>query len=184
MTARWLLLASLSTVPAAGLPGSDTPDWGKVEAAAHAYSNEPSCTNAESLIALIPDRALAREEHTGSATFEVLYRLLPPLEGQMLYGDECAARVAFRLRRVADAAFAEDLNAALGALATTRPLLFLRETARSGQGCDVVTSFFTDYSESEASAEKKLRLERLQQPVPAALKPLRSKCVQLLRSSP
>jgi len=184
MRVRWLLLASLSSVPAAGLPPSDTPDWGKVEVAAHAYSKEPSCANASSLIALIPDRALAREERTGSATSEVLYRLLPPLEGLMLYGNVCATRVAFRLRRVADAAFAEDLNAALGALATTRPLLFLQQSARSGQGCDVVTFFWTDYSEPEVSAERKLRLERLQQPVPAALKPLRSKCVQLLRSSP
>jgi hypothetical protein len=184
MKARWLLLASLSALPAVGLSASDTPDWGKVEAAAHAYSKEPSCTNASSLIALIPDRALAREERIDGATSEVLYRLLPPLEGLMLYGDACATRVAFRLCRVADAAFAEDLYAALGALATTRPLLFLQETARSGQGCDVVTFYWTDYSEPEARAERKLRLERLQQPVPAALKSLRSKCVQLLRSSP
>ena len=184
MRARRLLLASLCILPAAGLLASDTPDWGQVEAAAHAYPKAPSCENASSLIALIPDRALARQERPSSATSEVLYRLLPPLEGLMLYGDVCATRVAFRLRRVADAAFAEDLNAALGALATTRPLLFLQQSARSGQGCDVVTFFWTDYSEPEVSAERKLRLERLQQPVPAALKSLRSKCVQLLRSSP
>jgi hypothetical protein len=184
MKVQCLLIASLAAFPAVGLPASGTPDWGQVGAAAHAYSKEPSCANASSLIALIPDRALAREERTGSATSEVLYRLLPPLEGLMLYGDVCATRVAFRLRRVADAAFAEDLNAALGALATTRPLLFLQETARSGQGCDVVTFFWTDYSEPEASAERKLRLARLQQPVPAALKSFRSKCVQLLRSPP
>jgi hypothetical protein len=162
-----------------GVPGSDP-----VLTATSVYSKEPSCPNAASLMALIPDRTLARQERPSRAANDALYGLLTLLQARLLHGDACAARLAFRLRRVSDAAFAEDLSEALGALATTRPLLFLQEVQRSGQGCSVVTSFDSDYSPSEERAERALRLSQLQRPVPASLSAVRSECLHLLRAAP
>jgi len=178
MKTRWLAIALL----AAASPSAATSE--QLVAAAAAYATEPSCSNASSLLGLIPDRELARDEWPDSKAAEALFGLLTPLEAQLFRGDACAARLAFRLRRASDAAFSEELEVTLGALATMRPLLYLQEAAHSKLGCSGVAAFDPDLSESETRAERQLRLKRLQEPVPAALEVTRKQCVHLLKSSP
>jgi hypothetical protein len=156
-----------------------------VAQAARTYERVPSCQHADALIALIPNRELAIPERPSQEVVGLLYGQLTLIQAQLFLGDACAARLAFRLSRVADAAFGEDLSATLGSLATTRPELFLRELARSGLSCQAITAYSSDYSVSEARSERALRIQRLRElSIPAVLQPVRSQCLRALEGSP
>ena len=182
-----MIVSLLLTVMAsqAASPGTpQAPAWSQVAQATRTYEREPSCQHADALIALIPNRELAIPERPGPEVVGLLYGQLTLIQAQLLLGDACAARLGFRLSRVADAAFGEDLAAALGSLATTRPELFLRELARSELSCQAITAYSANYSLSEARNERALRLQRLREVrVPAALQPVRRQCLRALEGS-
>lgn len=164
-------------------PGVRTPDWVAVQSAARSYKAIPSDDNARRLCQLIPDRELDVSERPPEDAVSTLYGLVQLLEAQMFLGDSSAVRVAFRLRRVADAAFAEDLDVALGALATNRPELFLRELNRAKASCECVAQFSTDITEQEVERERRLRLARLRESVPRELEASKEKCIKMLIDS-
>ncbi len=158
------------------------PDWPAVQRAFAAYMKVPDCRNADTLVSLIPDRELEVAERPDGKTTDLLYSNLAILQVGMLFGDPCATRLAFRLLRVADAAFAEDLEASLGALATSRPRLFLAELAQARVNCVVVAAFYSDYSDEEHNGELRLRVQRLREPVPRSLDAARACCLRALEA--
>ena len=161
-------------------PGMRTPDWVAVESAARSYKAIPSDDNARQLYRLIPDRELDISERPPDDAVKTLYGLVQLLEAEMYLGNSWAARLAFRLQRVADAGFAEDLDVALGALATNRPELFLRELNRAKASCECVAQFSTDITDQEVERERRLRLARLRQSVPKELEASRKECLKML----
>ena len=134
-------------------------------------------------MAAIPDRRLQETELPDPHTRGLLYSQLTLLESRMFHGDPCAVQLAFRLRRLSDAAFGEDLSAAIGALATTRPRLFLTQLSRSGMSCEPVLSFDSDYTSEELQNECALRTQRLRQVDIPTLLDVRDRCLALLEAS-
>jgi len=178
MTATWLLLFTITqaAAPSATAP----PDWASVIRLAHSYSATPNCENATALVERLPDFELEVAHRPDYRTVEALYRLMPLLESRMFYGDSCAAHVAFRLTWTADAAFSEDLGAALGSLATNRPNLFLTELASAGVPCDRALGFNTDFTAQEFTDERQLRIKRLREFSKPDLDALRIECLTIL----
>ena len=158
------------------------PEWSKVAAAARSYQREASDENAARLYRLVPTRELSISERPDDSTRRLLYSLVPDLERRMFYGDLWSTRLAFRLLNAADAAFSEDLGAALGSLATNRPELFLRELELEGGSCYLITMFNPDYDERWIKSERRLPIARLRETAPTSLEPRRRECLRLLLS--
>jgi len=181
-----MILAILVSFSLAASTGSSleqqAPDWPQVQKLAREYSRVPSCDNAIALISALPDQPPPIRHRPDAETQTVLYEQVSLLEARMFHGDSCAVRLAFKLLNVSDAAFSEDLTAALGALVSTRPELFMRELPEARQGCELAGRFSVDYTVEEIDHETRLRIGRLREVSAPGLLEIRNRCIDVLEA--
>lgn len=179
------------------------PDWKAIELAGSNYWQKPTAENAFRLWALLPNYdsqagqfldtpQIGIEPSTDpfrrpGPLFEKLYALLRCIEPGLLVGRSAEVRLAFRLLHIADAAFAEDLSALVGRLATTRPDIFLRELALMRHEfpeerlVDLSRWVDSDLSDRQAIGELRARQKALQKVTAPQYQHLRDACLNQIK---
>jgi hypothetical protein len=187
------LNACLIAIGLSSVCSAESPDWAKVTGAWDTYCRDPTEQTAATLLALLPERELPIAERPDSHTVNELYYGLTCLSKRMQVGNESAIRIGFRLLYVADAAFAEDLSAALGELSRTHPSLFLRllraarlaapsEDSQYHDPIWVVDSFDSDLTLEQAQQDREERIDALSEVRDPETSQVRDEAVKLLRS--
>jgi len=180
-----ILVASIAEATAPVPQGS--PDWSEVSVAAEQYRAHPGTATARRLLAAIPDRPLSAPPEV----FELLWSLVDTIQHGGQTGQQAAVELGFRLLRVSDAAFGEDLSVSLGSVATSQPKLFLtvlssvlRKNAWASDPTEVVTSFDPDLDSVTRHAEHVRRVAALQSVRTRSLRSLRDTCLMQLAEPP
>jgi hypothetical protein len=180
-----------------------TPDWKAIEAAADSYWHQPTAENAARLWSLLPNFRPTDDQyppyydaaHDPFDTWEdpwshpgavgaKLEALVWCIEPEFLRGRSAEVRLAFRLLHFAGAAFAEDLSALLGCLATTRPDVFLSELAElqdefpEPRLVELAGDISCDLSERQALAELRARQRALRKVTVPQYRALRDACLE------
>lgn len=173
-----------------GVVRASTPraiDWDAIHGAFAAYCDYPSDKNAVKVIGLLPDSGIqysgAKQEHD---TIDFVYSNLVMVERQVLSRDPNAVRLAFRLKTIADGAFAEDLDVLLGRLIRIDPTLFLQQLKEHGRvnRLDGLVGNLGDPYVDRFDAQRleiQKRIGALKSVSDPALKELADRCIQELK---
>jgi hypothetical protein len=93
-------------------------DWKIIKADYANYIKKPSKQNAEILLAVLPREYISfnniDDNENQALGYLSAWKSLKKIQDEIVMGDIYAMRIAFRLRAVADGAFAEDLDIAIG----------------------------------------------------------------------
>ena len=164
-------------------------DWARVRTAFSAYDELPSPQNVLRVIEVLPKHGHVR--YTGTKeeeeSLDLINSHLAMLQRQVLSRDPTAVDLAFRLKNVADGAFAEDLDVMLGQLIRIDPSLFLRSLKSAPHQLRTLSGLvgnfgdpYVDKPEAQAfEAEKRIRA--LQTVADPHLAGVREKCVEALK---
>jgi hypothetical protein len=128
----------------------------------------------------------AKQEHD---TIDFIYDNLGMLKRQVLSRDPNAVRLAFRLKTIADGAFAEDLDILLGRLIRIDPTLFVRQLKEYGKvnRLDGLVGNLGDAYVDRFDAQRleiKKRIRALESVSDPALKELADQCIKELKHQP
>jgi len=181
-----LLFTSLPTIA----QKNGSVDWDGVHKSFEAYTQYPSTKNAIKVISLLPERdhvTYTGEKNESEAT-QFVYQNLGMLERQVISRDPNAIKLAFRLKAIADGAFAEDLDVLLGQLIRIDPALFLRQlkNAKVQNGrLDALVGNYGDIYADKVEAQRletKERIRALETVSDSALKEIQDKCLVELKT--
>jgi hypothetical protein len=181
-----LLFTSLPTIA----QKNGSVDWAGVHRSFEAFSQYPSTENAIKVISLLPERdhvTYTGEKNENEAT-QFVYQNLGMLERQVISRDPNAIKLAFRLKAIADGAFAEDLDVLLGQLIRIDPALFLRQlkNAKVQNGrVDALVGNYGDIYADKVEAQRletKERIRALETVSDSALKEIQNKCLVELKT--
>ncbi len=102
------------SIPAVGQITSPV-DWDGIHQAFAAYDEYPSSANAMKVMSLLPESDVKyTNERKENEAIQFVYQNVGMLERQVISRDPDAVKLAFKLRTIADGAFAEDLDIVLG----------------------------------------------------------------------
>jgi hypothetical protein len=162
-------------------------DWAELHRAFTVYCHYPSDKNAIEVMRSVPNGSVeysgAEQEHD---TIDFIYDNLGMLKRQVLSRDPNAVRLAFRLKTIADGAFAEDLDILLGRLIRIDPTLFVRQLKEYGKvnRLDGLVGNLGDAYVDRFDAQRleiKKRIRALESVSDPALKELADQCIKELK---
>lgn len=185
----FLLASLILAVPPTMAQSQRSTDWRGIQGAFTAYVEYPSGANAKKVVSLLPNGEhiqYTNEKSEAEAT-EFVYQKLNMLERQVISRDPDAVELAFRLKTIADGAFAEDLDIVLGQLIRIDPRLFLQQLkiALSGIGrLDALVGNYGDVYVDKFAAQRletDRRTDALESVSDPALQAIRDECIGELR---
>ena len=181
-----LLFTSLPTIA----QKNGSVDWDGVHKSFEAYTQYPSTKNAIKVISLLPERdhVTYTGEKNENDAIQFVYQNLGMLERQVISRDPNSIKLAFRLKGIADGAFAEDLDVLLGQLIRIDPTLFLRQlknaNIQNGR-LDALVGNYGDIYVDKVEAQRletKERIRALETVSDSALKEIQDKCLVELKA--